>query len=658
MLSALCLVVASIPGLSPAQEPARPFAESLLRIDALARFRPVVKVGSFSSYDRTGGNDDGFSGKYSYLRKEGDGLVIAELKGPGVITRIHTPTPTSDPIEFYFDGEAKPRICVPFNELFQTGGAALTSMLFGPSLVYAGGGGYVSYVPLEFAKSIKIVLRGKRLQFIQINYALYEPGVPAKTFSVTEPPPVGRHFPDLLGVVPRQFTLKPGQAVTVFDTSKPGRIISMRFDPADALAGPDRAMVLRIYWDGAKTPAVEVPAGDFFGASFGRPAMRSHLIGTEKGASYTLLPMPFDHSARVELTNEAIGGDPVTVRTQVTTEDRPRAADEGYFHALWCRENPTTTGRPFTFLDVKGRGHLVGVTVQAQGAEPGQTYFFEGDDQATIDGDLTVHGTGSEDFFNGGWYDLPGRWYGPVSFPFSGCLEYTKPLARTGAYRLFVADAYSFRKSLLLTIEHGPEGNKVPADYTGVSYFYLDRPEGTGDRLAPLAGRRVHAPESFVIVPGWQCPIDSFSFDHATLTKADVKVGRDTVRALSLRQTGPPIMLGHFVAITADAPVEGRYAVSVEGISGPDAGQVQLLVNDQPAGSVVDFYAPERRLSGRQALVQLDLVKGLNPVYVAMVGKNSKSSGKGFDLVKLHFSRVKVEEPEPAVPHSPEPRNR
>ncbi|MFQ6098447.1 MAG: hypothetical protein ACE5O2_12045, partial [Armatimonadota bacterium] len=36
-----------------------------------------------SSYDRTGGNDDGFSGKYSVLRVEGNERVIFDEKGPG-----------------------------------------------------------------------------------------------------------------------------------------------------------------------------------------------------------------------------------------------------------------------------------------------------------------------------------------------------------------------------------------------------------------------------------------------------------------------------------------------------------------------------------------------------------------------------------------------
>jgi len=83
--------------------------EELSRLDLLPRLKQSVKVGLVSSYDRTGANDDGFSGTYSFIRKEDGGLVLADLPGPGIITRIHTPTPTDDLIEFYFDGETAPK---------------------------------------------------------------------------------------------------------------------------------------------------------------------------------------------------------------------------------------------------------------------------------------------------------------------------------------------------------------------------------------------------------------------------------------------------------------------------------------------------------------------------------------------------------------------
>ena len=76
--------------------------EALGRLDRLPQFRDSTAVGSVSSYDRTGGNDDGFSGKYSFVRKEEGALVLADLKGPGIIHRIWTPTPTDDAMEFLF----------------------------------------------------------------------------------------------------------------------------------------------------------------------------------------------------------------------------------------------------------------------------------------------------------------------------------------------------------------------------------------------------------------------------------------------------------------------------------------------------------------------------------------------------------------------------
>ena len=54
----------------------------------LLRLRPGVKMASFSSYDRTGGNNDGFSGAYSKLREEDGNSVIAEMNGPGCIYRL------------------------------------------------------------------------------------------------------------------------------------------------------------------------------------------------------------------------------------------------------------------------------------------------------------------------------------------------------------------------------------------------------------------------------------------------------------------------------------------------------------------------------------------------------------------------------------------
>ena len=312
---------------------------------------------------------------------------------------------------------------------------------------------------------------------------------------------------------------RQAKPVTLFESRRGGRIAGIRLSPASAFAGKDRAITLKITWDGDKEPAVLCPAGDFFGYSWGDPAARSLLVGSDAGTAYCYFPMPFSRSAKIELVSARSGSGPVQVQAEIVHCGLPRRQDEGRFYACWRRDNPTIKGKPFTYVEAEGRGHLVGVTLQAQGSVPGITPFFEGDDQAYLDGELTIHGTGSEDFFNGGWYDVPGRWEARASYPLSGCLDYSRPQARSGAYRLFLTDAYAYHKSLKLDMEHAPERNDFDADYVGVSYLYLETPPARAWTLPEPSARIVHDPERLVFTPGWYLPIHAFSIEHATLAK-------------------------------------------------------------------------------------------------------------------------------------------
>ena len=71
------LTVASTAAAAKADDP--PWVvgiEELHRLDLLPAFKRSVKIGAVTSYDRTEGNDDGFSGKYSFVAKEDDGSLV------------------------------------------------------------------------------------------------------------------------------------------------------------------------------------------------------------------------------------------------------------------------------------------------------------------------------------------------------------------------------------------------------------------------------------------------------------------------------------------------------------------------------------------------------------------------------------------------------
>ncbi|HWA82365.1 MAG TPA: DUF2961 domain-containing protein, partial [Fimbriimonadaceae bacterium] len=345
-------------------------------------------------------------------------------------------------------------------------------------------------------------------------------------------------------------------------------------------------------------------------------------------------------AAKIELVSLRTGGPALSVSGEVVVGDSPRRPYEGKFYAVWRRENPTTEGKPFTYLETEGRGHIVGLALQAQGMETGNTSFFEGDDITTIDGEMAIHGTGSEDSFNGGWYDVPDRWDGPVARALSGCMAYQKPLARTGGYRFFIGDTYSYRKSILQTIEHAPERNQGPADYCSVTYLYSENPPTADISIPSQPARQVVDPKRIVFTAHWTLPIASFAFNSATLSRKDVPAGSGTARCLSLRAQGGGDFFGPpFIRFACDLPA-GRYKVSIDAVKGPEQAIVQLSQAEVPLGPAVDLYSAKPEVANGIAVGEIQAREGNNDVMFKLVGKNAAATAWGFDLVDLIFERL------------------
>lgn len=459
-------------------------------ISTLPQYHVDTHAAQVSSYDTTGGNDDGFSGRYSFLRRNSDStLVLFDVKGSGVINRIWTPTPTEDIFDFYIDQDSIPTYSIKFIDLFSGKQFPFVAPLCGNQL-----GGFFSYLPIPFEKSCKIVSRGKRVQFHQIQYKLFADGTKVKSFTLeltdeekealqkietlwnAESKVVHDFYSNNVTEINEQVELKPGIPVTMFEKHEGGRVLGLELDPAQAFEGLHKNIDIKITWDDEKTPAVYCPVADFFGFAFGTPSMQSLLHGSQGNKLYSYFPMPFDAHAKIELINRNENvNSAVRVNARIWFSDEMRNPErEGKFYVQWNRISEK--GKSHVLADVKGRGHYVATILQAQGKQAGMTYFFEGDDSTVVDGEMRMHGTGSEDYFNGGWYALMDRWEGRMSLPLHGALDYSLPFCRTGGYRLFLSDKMSFQNALHHSIEHGPVGNQFPVDYTSVGMYYADSP--------------------------------------------------------------------------------------------------------------------------------------------------------------------------------------
>ncbi|ONK13437.1 glycoside hydrolase family 172 protein [Streptomyces sp. MP131-18] len=294
-----------------------------------------------------------------------------------------------------------------------------------------------------------------------------------------------------------------GETATLADISGPGTIRHLWCTTAPHRAW--RGTLLRMYWEDAAEPAVEVPLGDFFCNGWNAFSQVSSVpvAANPNGGFNAYWPMPFRRAARITLEN--LSAETVTLYYQIDyelPEDGGDLPEPTWFHAQWRRSHPVPEGQTHTILDrVHGAGHYVGTYLAWGVNSPG--WWGEGELKFFLDGDdefPTICGTGTEDYFGGAWnFDVPGQGYTAYTTPYLGLNQILRPdglyasQQRFGMYRWHIPDPVRFAADLRVTVQSlgiGPgHGNGLPHRYRPTSddiastaLFYLDAPEEPASR--------------------------------------------------------------------------------------------------------------------------------------------------------------------------------
>lgn len=266
-----------------------------------------------------------------------------------------------------------------------------------------------------------------------------------------------------------------------------------------------RLLILRIYFDGQKNPAVEAPLSDFFAnAEYTEYRQLSSLaicVNPARGLN-CYFEMPYFKSFRIELEN--IGEYPCNVYYQIDCEEKEISPDSLYFHAQFRRTNPLPYMEPYTILDnIKGNGHYVG-TYMHWGVKSNR-WWGEGEIKFYIDGDTefpSICGTGTEDYFCGAYnFDVGGK-YTEFSTPYSGLskVRHTDETYNSqryfNLYRWHITDPIYFKEDLRVTIQAlgwRSEGRYLPLqdDLSSVAYWYSDSLEDLYPTLPDVNGLEI-----------------------------------------------------------------------------------------------------------------------------------------------------------------------
>jgi hypothetical protein len=455
-------------------------------LDSLPVLDATSHPASASSHAPVGDNFD--FGPFLYTDDRG-GKVLMEAQGPGVIDRFWMTGNSIDDfgnIRIYFDGEEQPRVDLPASTFFSGKQKAFPAPLCGGRDV-SSGGSYCN-VRMPFRKSVRVVASAN-VDYYNIGYTTYPVGTRVRTFDPRDVSAVATEAalaatagrdPQILPAGPSHAgsaTLAAGSARTIARIDHAGtlRAIRVAIDPHDDAALQN--VWLQARWDGAKTPAVSAPLADLFltGAGERGPA-RGLLAGYDRHAGYLYFPMPFARSAQVTLVNHDTR--PIAAKWNVQ-ESSAAYADFAHLHATFAQDPETDNGSDYVMLDAPGQGKVVGVSFTEQGPwSVDDAFFMEGDERVYVDGSRSpaIYGTGTEDFFSGGYYYDQGAFTLPdhgLTVEEPGSAPAT---ARTSQYRLMLQDPWSFRDGLRLGIEHGA-GDGLATAARSVVFWY-----GDGDR--------------------------------------------------------------------------------------------------------------------------------------------------------------------------------
>jgi hypothetical protein len=518
------------PTIRPPPAPLPPPPEGSGALSAFDRL-PVLDLAAqsrhSSSYDRTGGNVD--YGNTLGTDAAGD-LILLDARGPGCVYRFWmTNFPDDSRIHIYFDDEPTARIDMTLKTFFGDGapaGSPFSAPLVGD--FDHSSGGYFSYVPIAFAKSLRITVTDYAYDYFNIDYHALPADRAIASWTGHEDLSAARSAWSAAGTDPKRiagaltatmaFDADPGTSEVLFDGDGPAELTSLEvslpslaglppfagadagtpedggLDAADggADAGADASVSpapvpdgldtlwVSIAWDRETTPSVLAPVGSLFAVGGHRPAgpAAGLMAGLRPdGTLYLYFPMPFATHAHVELQNRGPMSVPA-VTARVARAPFPYAFDAVGTFAVQYGAGPSTAGADLTLLETTGSGKIVGVVLDEGRACAGCAVirdYLEGDEHALLDGARTpvVIGTGTEDFFNGGFY----FYRGPFALPTHGNVSHVAGtnFDSTSAYRFFVSDAIGFRDGARLSLQHGPADDDDVQAETLVYYYRQPR---------------------------------------------------------------------------------------------------------------------------------------------------------------------------------------
>ena len=646
--------------------------ERMTNVRHLAVGNTGERTVEYSSYDRaskyengvySGWDGNGDSNKYIETTADG-GFLLAEMEGAGYISRIWSAAPAAGHIKIFIDGAATPAVDIAYKDFFSQAVEPFTY----PNLCYADAAlGRNCYVPITFAKSCRVVAYEGWGSFYQITCTMLAEGDTVESTTSLEflkrqseaLQKADDFFGAKLGTHPEGLADAPFETFTVTKDAPAvktlsgkgavnGLLVRLYSDAPDTSLEVIRALKdlrIRIWWDGAETPAVEAPLGDFFGSAYGIDKLQTLTLGVRADKTlYNYFYMPYLTGAKIEISSVGASAN-IGLSVNVSENAVPQADMLYYgtqFNAGVYAEDPNRWPDQ-RFLKVEGAGRLVGVTQHvakyldgiSTDQVVGVTWWGEGDEKFFVDGETfpSWFGTGTEDFYGYAWCspDLFTKAFHAQSY----CRGRQNDAGNRVLTRLLVNDSVAFTESFDGYIEKYYLDEYVRYGFT--SYFYLARNSTVTDKAYDHeAVLDYYVPDPSAYASGF---VEGEELRDLVLHSENGRTAVQNMESYGIKWSGYRQLLvadlqnGDVLEALLPAPADGEYVLLASFTHASSYGILQCLVDGAAVGDPIDLYSATVQVEELTEVGKVQVKGGFaSTLALTVVGKNPSSAGYQFGI--------------------------
>lgn len=419
------------------------------------------------------------------------GFVLLELDGPGVLEHFIS---ADGAAVFTLEADKKVLWKGKLDEAIAV--ADKEGAPFPKPLLFGAGPFRQLVAPIGFQKSLR-VMNDKAAVSHHLSYRLLPPETAVET------PAQGGYAAGLIaaaeawkrgtwdwqapppgGGLRREFILPAARRLTALEVTGSGEITHLEFHFNPALTGTLRHVLLEVYYDGQKEPALRMPITDFVGQPHPWPTGRwgfslqtiaaglrlpwyihTPRVHYPEATFHSNLPMPFARGLRLDLVNRSsdvrfVGY--TLAQVEPLTESQAQAAGRLCGTRLLAPVTPGPDPQPL--LEIPGPGQLVGLGLYLTGNATFPAAARTSLVSLALDEQAPLLGAGVLPLW------LLGAYGGPLTSPIWSHARMEDQYC--GVVRHFLTDPLPFARKAVFAYTPGPPSEGMPTGATLLALWY------------------------------------------------------------------------------------------------------------------------------------------------------------------------------------------